>query len=102
MQIATERLAHHYHQRRCEFVSEERLGDWRLKLYGLARPGFLAIATNVFALFAIQAVLAFYAVLWVVLGLDTLRVIRLVRLPSAVRIAVATVAIAAVVAAKSP
>jgi len=38
MQTATQRLAHHYHQRRCEFVSEERLGDWRLKLYGLARP----------------------------------------------------------------
>jgi hypothetical protein len=38
MQIATERLAHHYHQRRCEFVSEDQLGDWRLKLYGLARP----------------------------------------------------------------
>jgi len=38
MEIATERLAHAYHQRRCEFVSEERLGDWRLKLYALARP----------------------------------------------------------------
>jgi hypothetical protein len=31
-------LAHAYHQRRAEFVSEERIGDWRLKLYGLARP----------------------------------------------------------------
>ena len=31
-------LARHYHQRLGEFVSEERLGDWRLKLYGLARP----------------------------------------------------------------
>jgi hypothetical protein len=31
-------LAHHYHQRRCEFLGEESLGDWRLKVYGLARP----------------------------------------------------------------
>jgi hypothetical protein len=31
-------LAHHYHQRLGQFVSEERLGDWRLKLYGLAAP----------------------------------------------------------------
>jgi hypothetical protein len=38
MEAAIAPLAHHYHQRRCEFVSEERIGDWRLKLYGLARP----------------------------------------------------------------
>jgi hypothetical protein len=38
MEIATERLAHAYHHRRCHFVSEERIGDWRLKLYALARP----------------------------------------------------------------
>jgi hypothetical protein len=31
-------LARHYHQRLGEFVSEDRLGEWRLKLYGLARP----------------------------------------------------------------
>ena len=31
-------LAHAYHQRRGAFVSDERFGDWRLKLYGLARP----------------------------------------------------------------
>jgi hypothetical protein len=31
-------LAHNYHQRMGRFVSEERLGDWRLKLYGLAAP----------------------------------------------------------------
>jgi hypothetical protein len=31
-------LAHAYHQRRCDFLSEERIGDWRVKLYGLARP----------------------------------------------------------------
>lgn len=38
MPTATASLAHAYHQRRCAFVSEERLGDWRLKLYALARP----------------------------------------------------------------
>jgi hypothetical protein len=31
-------LAHAYHQRRGEFVSDERFGEWRLKLYGLAAP----------------------------------------------------------------
>jgi hypothetical protein len=38
MSIETPTLAHAYHQRRGAFLSEERLGDWRLKLYGLARP----------------------------------------------------------------
>jgi hypothetical protein len=38
MEAAIAPLAHHYHQRRCEYLSEERVGDWRLKLYGLARP----------------------------------------------------------------
>jgi polyisoprenyl-teichoic acid--peptidoglycan teichoic acid transferase len=73
------------------------LGIITLVLYGAARPAFLAIATNPVALFAVQLVLAFYAVLWVVLGLDTLRIIRLVRLPAAARIAVATLAVAAIV-----
>ena len=68
-----------------------------LLVYGLARPLFLAVATNVFALFAVQLVLAFYAVLWVILGLDTLRIIRLVRLPGAMRIAVAGLSIVAMV-----
>ena len=68
-----------------------------LLLYAVARPVFLTIATNVFALFGIQLVLVFYAVLWVVLGLDTLRIIRLVRLPEAMRIAVAALSIVAMV-----
>ena len=66
-----------------------------LLLYGLGRPLFLAIATNVIALFIIQLVLVFYAVLWVVLGLDTLRIIRLVRLPSVMRGAVVAVSVVA-------
>jgi hypothetical protein len=38
MQAGLASLAHHYHQRRAEFIAEDRIGDWRLKLYGLARP----------------------------------------------------------------
>jgi len=68
-----------------------------LLLYGVGRPVFLAIATNVVALFGIQVLLVFYAVLWMVLGLDTLRIIRLVRLPGAMRTAVVAVSIVAMV-----
>lgn len=38
MSVDTSPLAHAYHQRRGTFVSDERFGDWRLKLYGLAAP----------------------------------------------------------------
>jgi hypothetical protein len=38
MSIETPTLAHAYHRRRGAFLSEERLGDRRCKLYGLARP----------------------------------------------------------------
>jgi hypothetical protein len=38
MTVQASPLAHAYHQRRGSFVSEERFGDWRCKLYGLARP----------------------------------------------------------------
>ena len=38
MTVHASRLDHAYHRRRGAFVSEERLGDWRLKLYGLAAP----------------------------------------------------------------
>ena len=31
-------LAHSYHQRLARFVSDEAIGDWRMKLYGLAAP----------------------------------------------------------------
>jgi len=68
-----------------------------LLLYTFARPVFLGIATNVIALFVIQLALVFYAVLWVVLGLDTLRIIRLVRLPEVMRTAVVVVSILAMV-----
>ena len=38
MSVATSPLAHAYHPRLGTFVADERLGDWRLKLYGLAAP----------------------------------------------------------------
>jgi hypothetical protein len=38
MTVQESPLAHAYHQRRGAFVSDERFGDWRVKLYGLARP----------------------------------------------------------------
>jgi polyisoprenyl-teichoic acid--peptidoglycan teichoic acid transferase len=68
-----------------------------LVLYSVARPVFLAIATNAAALFVIPLLLALYALLWVILGLDTLRIIRLVRLGAVARVAVALVAICATV-----
>ena len=68
-----------------------------LALYAFANPVFLTIATNVVALTIIQVGLAFYAVLWVILALNTLRLVRLVTLAPAARIAVATLATAAIV-----
>ena len=38
MSVHASPLAHAYHQRRGGLVSDERFGDWRLKLYGLAAP----------------------------------------------------------------
>ena len=67
-----------------------------LGLYAFARPVFLAIATNVYALWAIQLLLIAYVVLWVILAFDTLRLVRLVRIPGFARVAVAGLAIIAV------
>jgi LCP family protein required for cell wall assembly len=68
-----------------------------LGLYAFARPVFLTIATNIYALWAIQLVLIAYVVLWVVLAFDTLRLVRLVRIPGGARVAIASLAIIAVV-----
>jgi hypothetical protein len=38
MTVQASPLAHAYHQRLGSFVSDERYGNWRLKLYGLAAP----------------------------------------------------------------
>ena len=47
-------------------------------LYWLARPTLVTIVTNVYALWIIQAVFAFYAALWIVLTVDAVRQLRLV------------------------
>ncbi|KAA9111251.1 LCP family protein [Microbacterium rhizomatis] len=60
---------------------------------------FLTIATNWFALLVAQVLLLAYAVLWVVLTIDTLRLVRLVKAKPAARVGVALVAIAGLVLA---
>lgn len=67
-------------------------------VYFLARPTFITIATNPWVLYLAQAAILFYAVLWIVLTFDTLRLIRLVRVAPKARAAVAVLAVAALVA----
>ena len=69
-----------------------------LGLYFAARGVMLSIATNQFALIAIQVLLAFYALLWIVLTLDTLRLTRLVKAGPAARVLVAGFAVLLLVA----
>lgn len=60
-----------------------------------ARGLLLSLATNTWVLGAAILVLLFYAVLWVVLTLDTLRLVRLVRLAPAARAVVAGLSVVA-------
>jgi LCP family protein required for cell wall assembly len=48
-------------------------------LYAINPEIVLTVATNSFGLWIVAAVLAFYAVVWVVLTLDTMRLVRLVK-----------------------
>ena len=59
----------------------------------LWRGAFLVIATNWLALLVAQGLMFAYAVLWAVLTLDVLRLVRLVRLRPATRVAAALVAV---------
>jgi polyisoprenyl-teichoic acid--peptidoglycan teichoic acid transferase len=75
---------------------------WALAILGLAlysfwNAAFLTIATNVVALTIAQVGLVFYAVLWVILAINTMGLVRLPALAPAARIAVATLATAALV-----
>jgi LCP family protein required for cell wall assembly len=54
-------------------------------LYVFFQPALFAIGTNVIALWIIQAALVFYAVLWVILTFDTIRLVRFVRTAPAAR-----------------
>ena len=75
---------------------------WSLGLVGLviwfaAHSVILSVVTNPIGLTVIQIVLAAYALLWVVLTLDTLRLTRLVTTAPAMRPAIATLSILALV-----
>ncbi|MGV8881070.1 MAG: LCP family protein [Rhodoglobus sp.] len=63
----------------------------------LAQSVFVTIATNYFALWIVQAAIVFYAGLWVVLTLDTVRLVRLVKVGERARAFVAGIAIVAMV-----
>ncbi|MDJ0336505.1 LCP family protein [Salinibacterium sp. G-O1] len=76
---------------------------WALVIVGgltfvLAQAAFISVATNYWALWVVQVLLVFYIVLWVVLTLDTVRLIRLVRVGPRARGFVAGVAVLALVA----
>ncbi|MDT0187655.1 LCP family protein [Microbacterium sp. ARD31] len=60
----------------------------------LWRPVVLAVATNWFFLTAAQLALVAYGVLWVVLTVDTLRLVRLVRTGRLARFGIALLAVA--------
>lgn len=59
----------------------------------LWRPLLFTLATNWFALLAAQIVLVAYAALWLVLTIDTLRLVRLVRVRPLARFGVAIVSV---------
>ena len=59
---------------------------------------FLTIVTNWFALLLIQGLLVAYAVLWLVLTVDTLRLVRLVRTGTAARFGILGLAVALLIA----
>ncbi|WP_137843437.1 LCP family protein [Microbacterium sp. 2FI] len=65
----------------------------------LGRSMFLAIATNWFALLFAQALLFAYAVLWLVLAVDTLRLVRLVKTGTGARFGIAAASVALLVVA---
>lgn len=59
----------------------------------LARAFTLTVFTNVYVLLAVQILLVAYAVLWLILGFDTLRVTNLVRVTPNWRVPVALLAV---------
>jgi LCP family protein required for cell wall assembly len=64
-----------------------------LVVWLLAPTVIYSIATNTIALTALQVLLVFYAVLWVVLTLDALRLSKLIKAGPAARVAVAIVSV---------
>jgi LCP family protein required for cell wall assembly len=66
-------------------------------VYFFARATFVTIATNYFALWAAQAAIVFYGVLWIVLMFDVIRLVRLVRVAPSARAFVAGLAVLSLV-----
>ncbi len=66
-------------------------------LYFVNRATLITIATNFVALWIAQAAIIFYGGLWIVLTIDTLRLVRLVRVAPGARLFVAVVAVASLV-----
>ncbi len=76
---------------------------WAIAVVGLvlalaARGLLLSIVTNTWVLLAVVLLLAFYAVLWLVLTLDTLRLVTLIRVAPAARGFVAGLSVVALAA----
>ncbi|WBU36792.1 LCP family protein [Homoserinibacter sp. YIM 151385] len=76
---------------------------WVLAVLGvlgfvLFRTQALTVLTNSIALWAIVALIAFYGILWIVLGLDTLRLVRLVKTRPSARGAIAMLSVVALAA----
>lgn len=68
-----------------------------LVAFTLAQGAFITFVTNFWVLWVLQAALVFYLVLWVVLTLDTLRLVKLVRVGSSARAFVAGLAVVVMV-----
>jgi len=69
------------------------LGILALVGLGAAREFTLSVITNSLALLAVQVLLVVYAVLWLVLGFDTLRLTKLVRVSPSWRFPVAVLSV---------
>ena len=77
---------------------------WLLLLAGLLvalmwRPMLITLATNWFVLVALQIIMVAYAILWIVLTLDTLRLVRLVKTRPRARVGIAALAVALLIVA---
>jgi LCP family protein required for cell wall assembly len=66
-------------------------------LFFLARSVLLTISTNPIMLWVLEVALGFYALLWIILTIDTIRLVRLVRTAPGSRAPLAIVAIVALV-----
>lgn len=89
-------------RRLARFALGATLVMWVLAVLGILcallwQQVFVTIATNWFALLLIQVVLIAYAVLWLVLTIDTLRLVKLVKTGTAARFGILGLALALLV-----